>query len=81
VASSLLLLANLPDYVVLDRIHVMGYLGPWSIGYATATQGRQGAAGRYAAEFATDPIAAAGLEMVPPCIQGLCTGRLLYWQA
>lgn len=76
VASSLLLLANLPEYVVLDRIHLMGYLGPWSTGYATETQGRQGAAARYAAEFATDPIAAAGLEMVPPCIQGLCTGRL-----
>jgi cellulose synthase/poly-beta-1,6-N-acetylglucosamine synthase-like glycosyltransferase len=64
------------EIIVLDRIHVMGYLGPWSTGYATETQGQQGAAARYAAEIATDPIATAGLEMVPPCIKGLCTGRL-----
>jgi glycosyltransferase involved in cell wall biosynthesis len=67
VASSLLLLANLPEYVVLDRIHVMAYFGPWSIGTASLKQGRQGAAARYAAEFATDPIAAAGLVW---CLSG-----------
>lgn len=61
VASSLLLLANTQEYVVLDRIHVMGHFGPWSIGTATVLHGRQGAAARWAAEFATDPISAAGL--------------------
>ena len=42
VASSLLLLANTPEYVVLDRIHVMAYFGSWSIGSAQMRQGRGG---------------------------------------
>jgi hypothetical protein len=67
VASSLLLLANMPDYVLLDRIHMMSHMGPWSIGVATLRQGRWGAARRFAAEFATDPIAAAGLVW---CLSG-----------
>lgn len=77
VASSLLLLANLPDYVVLDRIHVMGYYGPWSIGTTMVRQGREGAAARAAAESPTDLLAAAGLAW---CMSGAIAETLMACQ-
>lgn len=61
VASGLLLPANTPEYVVLDRIHAMAYIGPWSIGGSVTAGGRQGPSASFAAEFATDPLMAAGL--------------------
>jgi hypothetical protein len=60
VASSVLLGAYLPSYTLLDRPLVVSLFGPWSIGGATS-KGRQGAAEKWLAEFAVDPLHSLGV--------------------
>jgi glycosyltransferase involved in cell wall biosynthesis len=56
VGSGQILLANCQTYVVLDRVHTMAEMGPWSIGWATITKGRRGPAAGFANEFGDNPL-------------------------
>jgi glycosyltransferase involved in cell wall biosynthesis len=58
VSSGLVLAAAADEYALIDRIHALSYLGPWSTGQAVlAGPQKNGGAQSFLREFGEDPLA------------------------